>query len=181
MTISKANPMMLLRNIFLQMIPLMILMNPFGAFAQEGAGSPDDLGELFLRSVAERKFRILMPVLPGVEQWKKLSPDQTKGLSDQEIGDEIRHGNIPALESAYHHIIHAATRGGFQVKEISFNDVVVQRYSDSKNIPVGLEVLFFYDHYHDKFHLTAVELDGRWYLLGIREPDVAFSQVRKIE
>lgn len=149
--------------------------------AQSPAESPEQLSEIFVDAVAKKKFKDLEAIIPGVAQWRDLAPDQTEGLSDEEVEHEINHGNVPNLRHGFHTLVHSAKHNGLQLSELEFNETVVQKYTDKSSDPVGLEVLFFYDHYHDKFHLTAVEVGERWYLLEIRDAEKAFTHVRPVK
>ena len=148
--------------------------NPEG---KQGANTPSALGEAFVFALSEKKFDQVVELMPGVEQWKLLSPEMTEGLDDDQIAAEIKAGNIPALKVQFETLVEAARKKHIKIKEIDYNETVTQRYFKEELAPVGLVVSFFYDHNNDRFHLQAVEVEKRWYLLKIMELDKAFQNI----
>lgn len=143
--------------------------------------APVTFQELSLRIVqftSQKDYTSFVQLSPGVEEWKTFDPKQMEGLSEAQIQTKIEQGNIPRLKRQLNAIVEDARSHGVKMKEIEFNNVKVQRFSDDPAQPVKLEIMFYYDHMSGRFSAKAAEINGHWYLLDFLQEESPFKDIR---
>ncbi|MCB9230034.1 MAG: hypothetical protein H6581_00075 [Bacteroidia bacterium] len=161
-------------SLFLLVLSISVAFSPLGRPKR-----PTELGERIVSALAQRDFNLLSSLQPGIIEWRVLVPDQTEGLSDEEITAKMEAGNSARLRGAFEELIQAGREKKIKFRNLTFNQVTVQRFYEDPKAPVGLEVMFFYDHYHGKIKTTVVEQEGEWFLLEIKDPSNSFVDVRQ--
>lgn len=138
---------------------------------------PTELGERIVEAISSRDFKQLDALQPGVAEWKVFGPDQTEGLTDEEIEAKMDAGNTNKLRRGFDEIMAAGRFKKIKFRNIRFNEVIIKRYYEEKDAPIGLEVMFFYDHYNGKILVSAIEQAGEWYLLEMKGGENAFQDI----
>ena len=140
----------------------------------------EEFAQKFVTSFKKKDFKTVRKMMPGPEQWRILAPKQTEGMSDAEIMTEVETSNEAKVQMHFFTLLEEARAKKIKIKEIEFNQLHIQKYYERPNSPMGMEVLFDYDHFHGKFSLTVIEFQDEWFLLDIENPDKTFETLRHL-
>ena len=136
--------------------------------------------EKFVQSFKRKDLRSIRSMMPGPDEWRLLAPKQTEGMTDAEIMAEVETSNEAKVAMHFHTLLQEARAKKIKVREIEFNQMHLQKYHERPNTPMGMEILFDYEHFHGKFSLTVVEYQDEWFLLDIEHPDKTFETLRHL-
>ena len=144
----------------------------------EAPGTFQALSTRIVEYSSKKDFASFSNLAPGPEEWKAYDPEQVKGLTEEEIKLKIASGNLPRLKRQFDEVQDDARSRGVRMKDISFNTVKMQRFSDDPNQAVKLEILFYYEHMSGRLSVQAAEINHHWYLLDFKQEESPFKDIR---
>ena len=144
----------------------------------EPANSFQELSMRIIEANSKKDFAAFSKLIPGTEEWKAFDPEQVKDLTEEEIKLKVEEGNLPRLKRQFDEVQEDARSRGVRIKDIVFNTVKVQRFSDDQQQAVKLEIMFYYDHKSGRFSVKAAEINSHWFLLDFKQEESPFKDIR---
>lgn len=136
----------------------------------------EQLGKSFLEALKNKNFTAVIDLMPPQALYRKLSPSETLGKSEEDLKLMIDI-STQRLEENFQKIISEAKRSQIYLEDFSFEKVKTESIPFIEPILFGMEVHYRYLLTGDKFHLIVAKDDKKWYLLEIAKSISVFDNL----
>lgn len=135
----------------------------FEAFSQQNTERGNALGVIFIEAVKSKEIEKYIAIKPSAAMWKVVSPQETSGLSDDEIYKSlIMSAN---LKFSFDNISASMIEHSIVADSLSFFGSYLEMLGDT---PVALSIDFMYEGKKGTFWVSVVSYNNRLYLAEIK-------------
>jgi hypothetical protein len=128
--------------------------------------SHEQLGRAFVEALKAGDFKKLQRLTPTLAAWRKLSPVESKKVTDEELIKALEKNYYPKLRKDFDNIMEGARKRKINISELEFVEARLRKQVEGVSV-TGMEVFYSYREKKDRFAVTVIKVDGSYYLSEI--------------
>lgn len=136
----------------------------------------EDFAKHFLKSINSENFDSLRVLIPNIETYRVISPDETKGKTEKELKPYIEI-HIKTLENDFNKILESAQKEKIKLNQLKFYEVETEFLPIQPFIFFSIQVHFSYKKQKGVFLLNVVNHENHWSLLKIVNAEDIFELI----